>query len=108
MSRHNLLSAQNSNACLHNPSCSYSMHVSTICNVASSNVLGRLVQCEQKGWDRGRWIGIHTKRVNTAGLCVGLAVKSLCRVTVLKNRHLTGPPCCVQVRFISIELASSA
>jgi len=36
---------------------------------------------------------------------VGLAVKSLSRVMVLKNRHLTGPPCSVQVRFISIELA---
>jgi len=37
--------------------------------------LGRLVQCEQKGWDRGRWVGIYTQRVKTAWLCVGLAVK---------------------------------
>jgi len=49
------------------------------------NVLGRSVQYEQKGWDRGRWIGICTQRVKTAGLCVGLAVKSLSRVMVLKT-----------------------
>jgi len=39
---------------------------------------------------------------------VSLAVKSLSMVMVLKNSHLTGPPCSVQVRFISIELASIA
>ena len=33
----------------------------TICDVNSSNVLGRLVQCEQKGWDRGRRVGINVK-----------------------------------------------
>ena len=66
--------------CLHNSSCSfkcYSIHCmcQTICDVTSSNFLGRLVQCEQKGWDRGRWVGIYTQRVKTAWLCVGLAVK---------------------------------
>jgi len=25
----------------------------TVCDLTSSNVLGRLVQCEQKGWDNG-------------------------------------------------------
>jgi len=79
-----------------------------ICDATSSSVLGRLVQWEQKGWDRGRWIGIHTQREKTAGLCVGLAVKSLSRVMVLKNHHLTRPPCSVQLWFISIELASIA
>jgi len=48
----------------------------TICDVTSSNVLGRLVQCEQKGLDRGRWVGIYTQSVKTAWLCVGLAVKT--------------------------------
>ena len=66
--------------CLHNLSCSfkcYSIHCvcQTICVVTSSNFLGRLVQCEHKGWDRGRWVGIYTQRVKTAWLCVGLAVK---------------------------------
>jgi len=64
----------------------------TICDVTSSNFLGRLVQCEQKGWDRGRWVGIYTERVKTAWLCVGLAVKSLSRVIaqmVMENSHLT-------------------
>ena len=22
------------------------------------------LECEQKGWDRGRWVGIYTQRVN--------------------------------------------
>ena len=35
--------------------------------------LGR-VQCEQKGWDRGRWVGIYTQRVQIAWLCVILVV----------------------------------
>ena len=30
----------------------------TICDVTSSIVLGKLLQCEQKGWDRGRRVGI--------------------------------------------------
>jgi len=51
----------------------------TICDVTSSNVLGRLITCEQKGWDRGRWVGIHPQ-VKTAGVCVGLAVKFLSKV----------------------------
>ena len=41
---------------------------------------------------KGRWVGIHTQRVKTAGLCVGLAVKFLSRVIVqmvLENSHLT-------------------
>ena len=47
----------------------------TICDATSSNILGRLVQCEQKGWDRGRWVDMHTQRVKAVELCVGLAVK---------------------------------
>ena len=65
-----------------------------ICDANSSDVLGRLVQCEQKGWDRGRWVGIHTQRVKTAGLCVGLAVV---QGRGPQNCHLIGPPCSVQV-----------
>jgi len=48
----------------------------TICDVTSSNFPGVLVQWEQKGWDRGRWVGIYTQRVKTARLGVGLAVKN--------------------------------
>jgi len=61
----------------------------TICDVTSSNFLGRLVQCEQKGWDRGRWAGIYTQRLKQH---VGLAVKFLSRIIAvmfLKNSHLT-------------------
>ena len=103
MSRHDLVSAQTSIVCI---TChaAIACMCQTICDTTSSNVLGRLVQCEQKRWDMGRWIGIHTQRVKTAGLCVGLDIKSLSRVMILKNRHFTGPPCNVQVRFISIEL----
>ena len=107
MSQHDLVSAQTSNVCITRHA-AIACICQTICDATSSNVLGRLVQCEQKGWDRGRWIGIHTQRVKTAGLCVDLAVKSLSRVMVLKNHHLTGSPCSVQVQFISIELASIA
>jgi len=46
----------------------------TLCDGTSSNVLGRLVQCGQKG-ERGRWVGTCTQRVKTAWLCVGLAIK---------------------------------
>jgi len=64
MSRHDLVSAQTSNVCSCSYKC-YSIHCmcQTICDVTSSNFLGRLVQCEQKRWDRGRWVGIYTQRV---------------------------------------------
>ena len=96
MSRHDLVSAQTSSVCI---TChaAIACMCQTICDATSSNILGRLVQCEQKWWNRGRWIGIHTQSVKTAGLCVDLAVKSLSRVMVLKNHHLTGPPRSVQV-----------
>ena len=78
MSRHDLVSAQTSNVCitLMQLKC-YSIHCmcQTTFDVTSSNFLGRLVQCEQKRWDKGRWVGIYTQRVKTAWLCVGLAVK---------------------------------
>jgi len=35
-----------------------------------------LGECEQKGWDGGRWVGIYTQRVKTTWLCVGLAEKN--------------------------------
>ena len=58
--------------------------------------LEKLVQCEQKGWDRGKWVGntwyIHLKDENSMA-CVGLAVNNpLSRVIaqmVLENSHLT-------------------
>ena len=97
--------------CLHYSSCSlkcYSIHYmcQTICDVISSYFLGRLVQCERKGWDKGRWVGIYTQRVKTAWLCVGLAVKvpQQCHYTNSPGKHsshLTRPPCSVQVWFIS-------
>jgi len=50
-----------------------------MCEVTSSNVLGKLVQdylwCEPRRWDRGRWVGIYTQRVKTTWLCLGLVVK---------------------------------
>ena len=60
----------------------------TNCDITSSNVLGRVVQCEKVG--QGRWVGVHTK-VKTAGLCVGLAVKALSPhcANVLENSYLT-------------------
>jgi len=65
----------------------------TICDVTSSNFLGSLVQCEQKGYDRGRWVGIYTQRVETAWLCgFGCKNPALSRVIaemVLENSHLT-------------------
>jgi len=67
-----------------------------------------LGECEQKGWDRGRWVGIYTQRVKTTWLCVGLAEnKSLSRVIVqmvLENSHFTSQglhACSVQVRFFA-------
>jgi len=61
----------------------------TICDVTSSNVLGRLVQYEQKEWDRGRWVGMYThpKGENSRAVC-GPGKQS---------SHLTGPPLNVQV-----------
>jgi len=78
----------------------------TMCDVTSSNVIGRLVQSEQKGWDRERWVGICTQKVKTAWMCVGLAVKSLSRVIaqmVLEDSYLTSQAlqCSVQVQFIT-------
>ena len=73
MSRHDLVLAQTSNVCL---TCRAALNAhcmcQAICDVTSSNFFGRLVQ---KGWDRGRWVGIYTQRVKTAWLSVGLAVK---------------------------------
>jgi len=57
----------------------------TICDMTSSNVLRRLVQCEHRlftilfmVWaervEQGR-VGIHTQRVKTAWLCLGLGIK---------------------------------
>jgi len=99
MSQHDLVSVQTSNVCKTRHAAIACM-CQTICDVTSSNIIGRLVQCEQKLWDRGRWVGMYTQRVKTAGLCVVLAVKSLSRV-IAQSYHLTGPPCSVQVWFIS-------
>jgi len=66
MSQHDLVSAQTSNVC-------------TICHAALNAIAyivcvkqfvmslpARLVQCEPKGWDRGRWVDIYTQMVKTA------------------------------------------
>ena len=101
MSWHDLVSAETSNVCITCHAARACM-CQIICNVTSSIVLGRLVQCEQKRWVRDRWVGIYTQRVETAGLCVGLPIKLLSSVIaqmVLENSHLTsqGPPYSVQV-----------
>ena len=92
MSRHDLILQ-----CLNNSSCSfkyYSIHCmcQTLCDVTSNNFLGRFVQCEQKGWNRGRWVGMYTQRVKRHG-CVWVWLKKfLSRVIaqkVLENSHLT-------------------
>jgi len=38
-----------------------------------------LVQYEQKGWERGRWVGIYTQSMKQHG-CLGLVVKSLNKI----------------------------
>ena len=110
---HNLISAQTSNVCIN--------HLAVIaCNV-SKNLWFHFQHCAweigsvwAEVWDRCSWVGIYTQRVKTAMLRVGLAVKSFSRVIAqmaLEKSHLTSqglPPCCVQVWFISIELASIA
>jgi len=61
MSRHDLVSAQTSNVCI-------TRHVAlnaiayTVCVIHFVMSLpARLVQCELKGWDRGRWVRIYPK-----------------------------------------------
>ena len=79
MSRHDLVSAQISNVCItRHAALNAIAHIVCvkICDITSSKFLGILVQWEQKGWDRGRWVGIYTQRVKTAWLCVGLAIKN--------------------------------
>ena len=78
MSRHDLVSAQTSNICITRLAAlntiTYIVCVKQF--VMSVPVISlRLVQCEQKRWDRRKWVGIYTKRVKTAWLCVGLDVK---------------------------------
>ena len=74
----------------------------TSCEVTSSNVLGRLVQCEQKGWGRWRWVGIYTQRVKITWLCLLLAAKILQQAPTLsvngprkKSSYLIRLPCSV-------------
>jgi len=70
------------------------------------SLLGRLVQCEQKGWDRGGGLVIHTpKGENSMAVC-GFGFKypsvgPLHKWSRKQSSLITEPPCCVQVRFIS-------
>jgi len=112
MSWHDLISAQTSNVCITHHAVIACM-CQTICDATSSNVLGRLVQYKQKGWDRGRWVGIHTQRVKNSQAVCGFSCKnpsvgSLSKWSWKESSHLTEPPCSVQVWFINIELASIA
>jgi len=72
-----IVSAQTSNVCIthHVALNAVACMCQTIYDVTSINVLRRLVQCEQKGKDRGSWVGIYTQMVKTAWLCPGLALK---------------------------------
>jgi len=66
------LSISSNLQCLHNLSCSfkcYSIHC--MCQTIWMSLSARLVQCEPKGWDRGRWVDIYTQIMKTAWLCVG-------------------------------------
>ena len=74
MSWHDLVSAQTSNVCItrHAALNAIACMRQTICDVTSSKVLGRLVQCDGTG---GGGLVYTLKRVKTAWLCLGLAVK---------------------------------
>jgi len=72
MSRHDLVSAQISNVCVTRHAAlnaiAYTVCVKQfVMSLPASNFLGVVVQWEQKGWDRGRWVGIYTQRVKTQG-----------------------------------------
>ena len=113
MSQHDLVSTQTSNICItcHAALNAIACMCQTICDVTSSNVLGRLVQCEQKGWDRGRWAGIiyTPKGFNKNSMavhgssCKNPSVGSLYNGPGKQTSHFTGLPCSVQVQFIIIS-----
>jgi len=71
MFRHDLVSAQTSNVSTtsHAALNAIACMCRKICGVTSSNVLGRLVQCKQKGWGRER-VGWYTpKGDNSMAVC---------------------------------------
>ena len=84
MSRHDLVSAQGrvedvvapltSSVCitLHVALNAMACMCQNIYDVTSSNILGRLVQCERKGWDRGRWVDNYPPKVGKQHGCVWL------------------------------------
>jgi len=116
MSQHDLVSAQTSNVCItHHAAIACMCQI--ICNVTSSIVLRRLVQCEQKRWDRDRWVDMYTQRVETAGLCVGLPIKlpypffvtppfwsgghwTCCTYTVLQPPAVTDATVCILTKVL--------
>ena len=73
MSQLNLVSAQTSNVCITHHAATHCL-TNTMYAIAyivcvkqfvmSLPVisLGALARCEQKWWDRGRWVGVHTQR----------------------------------------------
>jgi len=65
MSGHDLVSDQTSNICINRIYCV----CQTICVVTSSNFLGRLVQCEQKGGQGEVGWYIHPKGENSMAVC---------------------------------------
>ena len=58
MSRHDLVSAQNSNVCItHHAALNAIAYILCVKQFVMS-LPARLVQCEPKGWNGGRWVGI--------------------------------------------------
>ena len=108
MSQHDLVSAQMSYVTItrHAALNCIAYMCQTICDVTSSSALGILVQCEQKGWDRGRWVGIYTQRMKQHGCVWVWLKKSLSGVIVqmvMENSHFISQGLyarSVQVKFI--------
>jgi len=55
MSQYDLVSAQTSNVCNTRHAA-----LNAITSMCQATCVVTLVQCEQEGWDRGRWVGINT------------------------------------------------
>ena len=70
MSRHDLVSAQTSNVCIPHRAAIH-VCVKQFVMPLPAMSLGDWFSISRKG----RWVDIHTQRVKTVRLCVGLAVK---------------------------------
>ena len=60
MSRHDLVSAQTSNVYITHAPLNAIAYIVKQFAISLPAISLEMVQCEQKGWDRGRWVGIYT------------------------------------------------